>query len=175
MSPALLESSGVPLVTKGAFIRAGCSSCSMLPSWQISGQSGRKWAKTGQKQRFICLFLSHLGKIGDNKRQKPNIFLKCGCKVGAGCGSACLPFGVSTGAGLHALYAILLTLAKMDGMPPDAQPFCPLSRSACGVLCLNMALFRVLRAFLGGFMCFVWVCVAWVICVACVAFVRVWS
>ena len=51
--------------------------------------------------------------------------------------------------------------------------FCPLSRFACGALCLNMALFRVLRAFLEGFMGFVWVCVALALCVACVAFVCV--
>ena len=53
--------------------------------------------------------------------------------------------------------------------------FCMLSRLVFGVLSLNMALFRVLRAFLGGFMGFVWVYVACVFCVACVAFVRVWS
>lgn len=35
-----------------------------------------------------------------------NIFLKCGCKVGAGCGSACLPFGVSTGPRIQDLSGI---------------------------------------------------------------------
>ena len=54
-------------------------------------------------------------------------------------------------------------------------PFCPLARFACGVLCLNRPPFRVLRAFLARFMGFVWVCVVLVLCVACVAFVRVWS
>lgn len=44
---------------------------------------------------------------------------------------------------------------------------------ACGVLCLDMALFSVLRALLAGFMRFVWVCIALVLCVACVAFVCV--
>ena len=53
--------------------------------------------------------------------------------------------------------------------------FCPLSRFVFGALLANMALFRVLRAFLDGFGRFVWVCVACVLCVACVAFVRVWS
>ena len=70
-----------------------------------------------------------------------------------------------------AALAILLTLAKMDRIPA----FCPLSRFACGVLCLNMALFRVFRGFLARFVGFVWVCLACVLCVACVAFVRVWS
>ena len=83
--------------------------------------------KTNNFSKNICMLLSNLGDFGDNKRQKPNIFLKRGRKVGAGCGSACLPFSVSTGAGLHALHTILLTLAKMNRMPPDAQPFIRLS------------------------------------------------
>ena len=53
--------------------------------------------------------------------------------------------------------------------------FCPLSRFVFGGLSLNMALFRVFRAFLEGFGRFVWVYVVCVFCVACVAFVRVWS
>ena len=53
--------------------------------------------------------------------------------------------------------------------------FCPLSRFVLGVLPANMALFRVLRAFLARFGVVVWVCVVLVLCVACVAFVRVWS
>lgn len=100
------------------------------------------------------MLLSYLGKIGDRKRQKPKIFLKCGCKVGAGCGSACLPFGVSACVGVQALDAILLTLAKMDGIPS----FCPLSRFALGALIANVALFRVLRGFLGGFIGQMYIC-----------------
>ena len=42
-----------------------------------------------------------------------------------------------------------------------------------GALLANMALFRVLKAFLARFGAFVWVCVACVLCVACGAFVRV--
>ena len=53
--------------------------------------------------------------------------------------------------------------------------FYSLSRFALGAFPMNMALFRVLRAFLEGFGAFVWVCVVLVLCVACVAFVRVWS
>ena len=67
--------------------------------------------------------------------------------------------------------AILLTLAKMDGIPS----VCPLYCFALGASLANMALFRVLRAFLRGFMGFVWVCLSCVLFVACVAFVRVWS
>ena len=54
-------------------------------------------------------------------------------------------------------------------------PFCPLSRFAFGGSLANVALFRVLGAFLEGFMWFVWVCVVLVLCVDCVAFVRVYS
>ena len=53
--------------------------------------------------------------------------------------------------------------------------FRPLSCFALVALLANMPLFGVLRGFLEGFMGFVWVCLAWVLCVACVAFVRVWS
>ena len=55
------------------------------------------------------------------------------------------------------------------------RPFFPLSRFACGALHLNMALFRILRGFLAGFGVRMYICLAWVLCVACVAFVRVWS
>ena len=51
--------------------------------------------------------------------------------------------------------------------------FCPLCCFVFGALLANMALFRVLRAFLARFGVVVWVCVACVLCVACVAFVRV--
>ena len=53
--------------------------------------------------------------------------------------------------------------------------FWGLSRLACLGLLENMPLFRILRAFLEGFMGFVWVCVVLALCLACVAFVRVWS
>ena len=49
------------------------------------------------------MLLSYLGIFGDRKGQKPNIFLKCGCKVGAGCGAGGLPFGVSAGVSVQAL------------------------------------------------------------------------
>lgn len=47
--------------------------------------------------------------------------------------------------------------------------FCPLYCFACGGLLANVALFRVFRAFLEGFMGFVWVCVVLALCVDCVA------
>ena len=51
--------------------------------------------------------------------------------------------------------------------------FCPPCRFACGAMYLKYALFRILRRFLAGFGVLVWVCSFWVLCVACVAFVRV--
>ena len=51
--------------------------------------------------------------------------------------------------------------------------FCPFSRFVFGVLLANMALFRVFRGFLEGFPCWMWVCIACVLCVACGAFVCV--
>ena len=65
--------------------------------------------------------------------------------------------------------AILLTLAKMYRIPA----FYPLYCSAVGASLANMALFRILRRFLARFGGFVWVCLAWVLFVACVAFVCV--
>ena len=56
---------------------------------------------------------------------------------------------------------------------PVFPAFCPLPCFALGGMLANMALFAILRGFLGGFMCFVWVCMSCVLCVACGAFVCV--
>lgn len=45
------------------------------------------------------MILSHPRKFGDRNSENTNIFLKCGCKVGAGCGSACLLSSCPLGAG----------------------------------------------------------------------------
>ena len=68
--------------------------------------------------------------------------------------------------------SVLYWLVSYSGALPA---FCPLSCFACGALHLNMALFRVLRGFLEGFMVRMYVYMGLVLCVACVAFVRVWS
>ena len=64
-----------------------------------------------------------------------------------------------------------LALALWSCVPSFCLSYC----FVLGALYLNMPLFRVLRAFLEGFGRFVWVCVVLVLCVACGAFVRVWS
>ena len=93
-----------------------------------------------------------------------------------------LPFIVSTGAEVvRAALAILLTSAKLDRIPPDAGggPLAVRSRLLSALLlCLwrvmpEYAFVSRLLAFWRGFSCSVCVCLAWVLCVACVAFVRV--
>ena len=64
-------------------------------------------------------------------------------------------------------------VSKIGQDTAERSAFCPLYRFALGALPTNMALFRVLRAFLTGFGRFVWVYVACVLCVACGAFVCV--
>ena len=51
--------------------------------------------------------------------------------------------------------------------------FCPLSRFVFGALALKYAFIRILRAFLEGFPCWMYVCIACVLCVVCGAFVCV--
>ena len=82
---------------------------------------------------------------------------------------ACLPFGVPTWAGGRGTLAILLALAKIDKIPS----FCPLSRFVLVGLSLEYAFIRILRGFLEGFPCWMWVCIVRVLCVACGAFVCV--
>ena len=56
---------------------------------------------------------------------------------------------------------------------PFLPAFCPLSCFMLGALLANMPLFGVLRAILARFGVLAWVCIALVLCVACVAFVCV--
>ena len=95
--------------------------------------------------------------------------------MGAGCGSACLPFIVSTGGRWSGNSCYFADVSKIGQDPAGCSAFCPLYRFVLGVLLANMALFRVFRAFLARFGVVVWVCLAYVLCLACVAFVRVWS
>ena len=91
--------------------------------------------------------------------QNLNIFLKVGKVNGWRCCLLARLLACPFGAGGRALCAILLTLAKMDKSPS----FCLPSRFVLGASLANMALFRVLRAFLEGFMGFVWVCLVLVL------------
>ena len=75
-------------------------------------------------------------------------------------------FLLATGAGVQAFGVV----PCLCGVFPA---FRLLACLACGGLPANMALFSVLRGFSAGFSCWVWVCIALVLCVACVAFVCV--
>ena len=78
-------------------------------------------------------------------------------------------FIVSTWAGLQALRGYFADVSKIGQNIAGCSAFCPLYRFVFGALLANMALFRILGAFLARFMGFVWVYVACVLCVACVA------
>ena len=60
-----------------------------------------------------------------------------------------------------------------DGLSWCVPCLCPFAAFALVGLLANMPLFGVFRAFLARFGVVVWVCVVWVLCVACGAFVRV--
>ena len=141
----------------------------------IRSKRHRNRAKRGKNEFLFGMLWCFLGIFGDNKGQKLNIFLKVGKVNGWRCCRLSAfwrvhwsedsgPFGDSGPAGgwLWSSGRVFLS-------------FCPLFCLALGGLLANMPLFRVLRAFLGGFMVLVWVCVGCVLCVDCVAFVRVWS
>ena len=68
--------------------------------------------------------------------------------------------------------SVLYWLVSSGGALPA---FCPFYCIVLVVSLANMALFRVLKAFLAGFGVLVWVCMGLVLCLDCVAFVRVWS
>ena len=80
---------------------------------------------------------------------------------------------MSTGAGVQGNSCYFADISKIGPDSAGCSAFCPLCCFVLGALSLNMALFRVLKAFLARFVGFVWVCVVRVLCVACVAFVRV--
>ena len=93
------------------------------------------------------MFLSNLGKIGDNNVQNLNIFLEVREGKRLERCPACLTFGVSIGAGGRGTLAILLTLARLDNTSLDALPFARFIALSL-VRCLQIWLYF---AFLGRF------------------------
>ena len=87
--------------------------------------------------------------------------------------AGCLPFGVSTGAGGAGISCYFADVSKIGPDTAGSSAFCPLSCFVLGALPLKYAFIRALRAFLARFGDVVRVCVAWVLCVACGAFVCV--
>ena len=138
-----------------------------LPSCRIFRQSGQIFGKKGQKLTFICLPWCFLGKIGDRKRQKPNIFLKCGCSR---CGAGGRLLGLLSWRPLVQACRLSGLVLCFRGVSP---PFVRFPALPFGGLLANMPLFRILRRFIWVYRLLVWVCSFWVICVACGAFVCV--
>ena len=110
------------------------------------------------------------------KRAKFKIYLSFEGFVALLSSSFVVAVVVPAGAGVQALRCYFADVSKivlillLFGVFPA---FCPLACSSLGALLANMALFRVLRAFLARFGGFVWVCVVLVVCVVCGAFVCV--
>ena len=155
------------LYSKGAVL------CSLLLESSRLSCSIRFSAGTGAKGAKINYFLGCFGVFSGfsetRKDKNKDIFYFEGLQG--------LPLWLSLcgGGGVHwvqvvgAALAILLALAKMNKIPS----FGSLCRFAIGALLANMALFRVFRGILRGFSCWMWVCIACVLCVACGAFVCV--
>ena len=66
-------------------------------------------------------------------------------------------------------------LLPLFGCVPSLCPAFALFPALLAVSLANMALFRILRAFLEGFGVRMYVCMGWGLCVDCGAFVRVYS
>ena len=93
-----------------------------------------------------------------------------GCGLLAGCLSAFHRVCLCGCAGSLYYFA---DVSKIGQDTAVCSAFCPLSRFMLVALLANMALFRVLRGFLAGFVVAVCVCVILVVCVDCGAFVCV--
>ena len=97
------------------------------------------------------------------------MWVRSGCRLGL-CLSAFHRVHWCRCAGSRGYFA---DVSKIGQDSARCSAFCPLPRFAHDTLRLNMALFRILRAFLEGFTVQMYVCMGWVLCVDCVAFVRV--
>ena len=80
---------------------------------------------------------------------------------------------VSTGVGVPAFEDSGPAGGRLWSSGGALPAFCPLVCIVLVASLANMALFRVLRGFLARFGVLVWVCMGLVLCLACVAFVRV--
>ena len=165
---------GCPFLQALHIARAFLCSCSRLLHHSKRAKRHRNRAKRGKNEFFLGVSWCFLGDFGDNKGRNTNIFLKCRKKNR--CGGGRLP-------AFHCVH-------WCRGVP-DSGPSGPAGVGSgplvvCSPLFVrfvallvwllaNMPLFRVFRAFLAWFGGLVWVCVALLLCVACVGFVRVWS
>ena len=133
---------------------------------------GKTTPKSGKSYILFGAPWCFLGKIGDSKRQNTNIFLKA--RKENRCGGGRLPAfwraHLGRWSGNSCYFADVSKIGKDSAGRSD---FRPLYCFAFGALPTNMPLFRVLRGFSAGFPCWMWVCVASMLFVACGAFVCV--
>lgn len=105
---------------------------------------GKKW----QKLDFICSLWCFLGILGDQKGRNTNIFLKYGCKVGAGLGA-----GGAFRACFHRAH--LVQVVQGAGLPVScgvcSVALSALSLCACRVACKYGSISRFYGVF-GGFL-----------------------
>ena len=150
----------------------GCSR-SPLPFLPPSCQIFRQTVQKGAKVNFYLMCFCVLSGFSETRRGKNEIlFYFWGFR-----GAAFILF-CGGGGGVHWVQVV-----GVQGLPvscgvcvPSLYPYLSFLCCFCfPTIALKYAFVRVLRAFLAGFGRFVWVCVVLVRCVACVAFVRVWS
>ena len=141
----------------------------LLQSWQIFGQSGQKVAK----MNFFLLAFVFSRENRRPKGAKFKIYLNLRIAGAFVLALSLWRWWCPLVAGDQALWGFRTCQRLRWSSGRVFRCFCPLSRFALGALPTNMALFRVLRAFLGGCPCWMWVCIASMLCVACGAFVRV--
>ena len=125
---------------------------SVLPAFILSGRQfsvhrGKFSAKQGKSEFFFGVLWCFLGIFGDNKRQNLRYIWILRVLVIGSCGSSCF----------RAVF----------------PAFCPLVCFVLVVSLTNMALFRILRGFLEGFMVRMYICMGLGFCVDCGAFVCV--
>ena len=136
---------------------------------KFSDNRGKNPKKVAKVNKFLVRF-GVFSVFWKTKRAKSKHIFESECKVGAGCGSACLPFAcplVQAFEGAGPARSWLWSFGRVF------RPFSGLSRFACLGLVKNMALFRVLRALNWVYTMVVWVCIGCGLCVACGAFVCV--
>lgn len=132
---------------------------------------GKNAPKRGKSYILFACFCVLSGNW-DTERGKKQRYI---WKVGAGCGAKwCRMWALWLPAvACHwCRWSGCFLMLCLRGVFPA---FFPLSCFAFGALHLNMALFGFLRGFSAGFRVVVWVYIALVLCVACGAFVRVYS
>ena len=152
------------------------SQLSFAPASRVSGTPpGQKGIESGQNRSKVNIYLLDFVSPRDFRRQQTakskHIFGKwCRCVV------SCVPLVVvSTGVGVPAFEDSGPAGGWLWSSGGALPAFCPLYCIVLVVSLANMALFRVLRGFLARFGVRMYVYMGLGFCVACVAFVRVWS